>query len=124
MELLYVLREWLYGEGEELKTFHLEELLTMQKLLAMNSEEFSEFITGYNCDTYADTSCDIMEEVWCEGSATSYEELYDTCMCSESFKTLYTVYRLWNSHLTEAEALNSWRESCLATMEGLELEEE
>ena len=62
--MLYINREWTYGEGEQTKSFTLDELEYIRETLAMDSEEFTEFITGLNCDSYADQSCDIMEDMY------------------------------------------------------------
>ena len=123
MEVLYILREWLYGDYY-CKTFTLEELETMRETLSMDSEEFTEFITGLNCDSYADASCDIMEELYRDLSYTDeaeykLENCYERSMNTEAFLTCYTVYRLWNTQLTTEEAKESWKESCLCTLEGI-----
>ena len=123
MEVLYILREWVWGETYT-KTFTLEELETMRGTLDMDGETFSEFITGLNCDSYADESCDIMEELYRDLSYTDetdykLENCYIRAMNTEAFLTCYTVYRLWNTQLTTEEAKETWKESCLATLEGI-----
>ena len=119
MELLYVLREWLYGEGEELKAFTLQDLLTMKQALGMDAEDFTEFLTGYNCDSYADASCAIMEDIAAEQEGRNHTAIYDLCMTDNTFLTCYTVYRVWNAHHTPETALANWKDSCLSTLEGL-----
>jgi proteasome lid subunit RPN8/RPN11 len=79
----------------------------------MDKYDFAEYITGYTCDSYADTSCDIMAEYY-EGDS---EHCYNCCMSDLYFQTCYTVYRLWNAEHTEEEALRYWKESCMATIE-------
>ena len=123
MEVLYILREWVWGDTYT-KTFTLDELETMREMLSMDSETFTEFITGLNCDSYADESCDIMEELYRDLSYTDedaykLENCYTRAMETEAFQTCYTVYRLWNTQLTRREARESWKESCLATLEGI-----
>ena len=119
--MLTILKKWLYGEGEEAKYFTLEQLLSMREILSMDSEDFSEYITGYNCDSYADTSCDIMEDIYRQACQYKGEDkveyCYSLCMEEETFLTCYTTYRLWNSNHTEEEALRCWKESCFCTLE-------
>ncbi len=129
MELLYILREWVFGEGEELKTFTLDNLLYIQKVMDMtdnsgNGDGFTQFITGLSCDTYADLSCDIMKEIYEPGM--DLEHCYNCCMSDLHFQTCYTVYRLWNSRHTEEVALRHWKDSCIFTLEGIieDIEEE
>ncbi len=112
--MLIISKEWLYGEGEESKYFTLEQLLGMQEVLEMDRYQFAEYITGYDCDSYADTSCDIMAEYY-EGDN---ELCYENCMKDERFLTCYTTYRLWNATHTEEQALFHWKESCMGTIEG------
>ena len=127
METLYIKREWVEGEGEETKQFTLEELQTMQETLSMLPEEFSEFITGYSCDSYADESVASLETLWvdCYSSRDNLsleekEGIHNFLMRSEhEYLTCYTVWRLWNSQFTEEEAHKLWRESGVATLEGI-----
>ena len=125
-ETLTIHRVWVEGELEETKYFTLEFLLGLQKMLDLDDVEdgFIMFMTGLHCDSYADLSCDIMKEVYENGSTTSMEELYATCMGREDFQTCYTVYRIWNNTLSQEEAKESWKASCIATAEGMELEYE
>ena len=126
-ETLYILREWLFGEGQELRTFTLEELLNVQKTLGMDSEEFSEFITGLSCDSYADESCASLEAMWVDCYSrrtdltdTEKSNIHEYLMKSEyEYLTCYTVWRLWNTHLTEEQALSIWKGDCIATLEGI-----
>ena len=122
-ETLTICRDW-GTDHNDTKYFTLDKLLELQKLFDLDDYEdgFVEFITGLNCDTYADQACDIMSEEYSNGSATSPEELFDSCMGLEEFQTCYTVFRLWNSRLSPEVAMEEWRSSCLDTMEGQELE--
>ena len=129
MELLYILREWLTGEGEELKTFTLDELMSMEKVMKLDDEGrfdgdgFTMWITGLDCDSYADTASDIMEDMY--RSCSQYDDdnklegCYDRCMREYDFLTCYTVFRIWNSTLTPEVAKEEWKSSCLDTLEGI-----
>ena len=124
METLFILREWLFGETEELRRFTLDELLTVQNTLGMESEEFSEFITGYNCDSYADKCCEVMSDLYNDLSHLDEDEYklenaFIRSMKDEEFLTCYTVWRLWNSHLDKEEADKIWHDDCIATLEGI-----
>ena len=126
---LVIHREWNYGEGEITKWFTLEQLLEMQEVLRLddegrpNGDGFTEFITGLSCDSYADTACDIMEDMYRDCSQydddNKLEGCYNRCMREYEFLTCYTVYRLWNSTLTEEVALRYWKESCICTLEDI-----
>ncbi len=121
--MLIIQKDWLYGEGEEAKYFTLEQLLSMREILDMESEDFAEYITGYNCDSYADTSGDIREDIYKEACQYKGEDkleyCYSLCMEDYDFLTCYTTYRSWNSSHTEQESLRYWKESCICTLEGL-----
>ena len=112
-ERLVIQRDW--GNGYETKTFTLEQLLSVRDTLGMDNEQFSEFITGLTCDSYADQSADIMADTY----AGDPELCFSQCMEDEEFLTCYTVYRLWNPHHTDTEALEYWKDSCLCTLEDL-----
>ena len=123
MELLYILREWLYGEGEELRTFTLDELISVQTTLGMEPEDFSEFITGYNCDSYADKTCEVMADLYNDLSHLDEDEhklenAFIRSMEDHEFLTCYTVWRLWNAHLTQEEAQKIWKEDCISSLQG------
>ena len=117
-ELLTILRDWSdeYG-GRTVKTLTLPALLLIRDQLDMDNIQFSEFMTGFNCDSYADRTEEIVQHIIEYGRCTSAAEIYDTAMGDDEFKTLYTVYRLWNPHHTTAVALDHWRDSCLCTIE-------
>lgn len=123
MELLYILREWLSGDGEELKTFTLDELMSMEKVMKLddegrpNGDGFTSWITGLDCDGYADTACDIMKDIYEPGM--DLEHCYNCCMGDLHFQTCYTVFRIWNSPLTEEVARAEWKDSCICTLEGI-----
>ena len=136
-EVLTICREWTEGYTAYTRTFTLEFLLGLQKVmdlddLSSNGDDFTGFITGLSCDTYADEACDIMEDMY--KSCSRYDEenklegCFNRCMKLDEFKTCYTVFRLWNSHLTPEDALGEWYHSCLTTLEGIiedkELDEE
>ena len=125
---LVIHREWSEGYPAYTRWFTLEELLSLEKLLDLddpsyNGDGFTEFITGLSCDSYADTSCDIMEDMYRDCSQydddNKLEGCYNRCMRDYEFLTCYTVYRLWNSTHTEEGALRYWKESCIATLEGI-----
>ena len=105
-ETLYINREWTEGYEAYTREFTLEELKTLQDMLDLE---------GLNCDSYADKSCDIMKYNY-EGDI---EECYNTSMEDEEFLTCYTVFRLWNTHLTQEEAKKEWENSCITTLEGI-----
>lgn len=124
METLYILREWLFGETEQLRQYTLDELKTVQNTLGMDSEEFSEFITGYNCDSYSDKSCEVMADLYNDLSHLDepeyrLENAFIRAMKDEEFLTCYTVWRLWNSHLNKDQAQQIWKEDCITTLEGI-----
>ena len=124
METLYILREWLFGETEQLRQYTLDELKTVQNTLGMDSEEFSEFITGYNCDSNCDKSCEVMADLYNDLSHLDepeyrLENAFIRAMKDEEFLTCYTVWRLWNSHLNKDQAQQIWKEDCITTLEGI-----
>ena len=62
-EQLTISRDWtdnLY----DTKYFTLEYLMGLMVCMGMDSMDFTEFITGYNTDSYTDTSCNIMEDIY------------------------------------------------------------
>ncbi len=123
-EYLTIHRDW-GVDNVQTKWFTLTFLLGLQKVMDLDDVEdgFVEFITGLNCDSYADLGCDIMKDMWDECSQyddeNKLEGCYDRCMREVEFQTCYTVYRLWNPHHTRDEALESWKESCICTLEGI-----
>ena len=128
-EYLTINREWTEGYEAYTKTFTLAELKVLKSLLDLedvsdNSDGFTEFITGHNCDTYADDAAEMLEEMYNDLSHIDEEEYklnnaYVRCMNMDEFKTCYTVFRLWNIELTPQEAEVAWKESCLETLAGL-----
>jgi len=128
-EYLTIHREWTEGYEAYARRFSLEELLQLEKLLNLedmsdNGDDFTSFITGLNCDTYADLSCDIMKELYDDLSHIDEEEYkvknaIIRCMNMEEFQTCYTVFRLWNTHLTQEEAKEEWYSSCYETLSGI-----
>ena len=122
-ETLYINREWTY-DNIYTNTFTLEELTNMRDTLGMEGDEFTEFITGLNEDEYADGGAEMLEEMYKELSDIDEEEYklknaYIRCMNMEEFLTCYTVFRLWNTHLTQEEAKKEWENSCITTLEGI-----
>ena len=128
-EQLTIHREWTPGYSAT-KTYSLTFLLGLKELLDLDDvssdgDEFTEFITGLNCDSYADLSCDIMKYTYDDfdyedfDKETKLDNCFRRCMDDDEFLTCYTVFRLWNSGLTTADALDAWRESCLTTLEGM-----
>ena len=125
-EQLHILRDWT-GDGAYTRTFTLEELETIQNTLGMDSDEFSEFITGLSCDQYADELCASLEAVWADMygrredlTLEEMQGIHDGLMRSEhEYLTCYTVWRLWNSSFPTKEALDIWKEDCIATLEGI-----
>ena len=124
-ETLTICRDW-GTDNYTTRYFTLEKLLELSELFDLDDCEdgFVEFITGLNCDTYADKGCDIMREEYENGSTTSPVELFDSCMGLEEFQTCYTVFRIWNNTLSPEVAMSEWRASCLDTMVGMALFEE
>ena len=122
-ETLTISRDW-GTDHDATRYFTLEKLLELSELFDLDDYEdgFVEFITGLNCDTYADQACDIMGEEYSNSSVTSPEELFNHCMGIEKFQTCYTVFRIWNSRLSPEVAMEEWRSSCLDTMVSQELE--
>ena len=121
-ETLTISRDW-GTDHVAVRHFTLTTLLGLRQLFDLDDYEdgFVEFITGLSCDTYADQGCDIMKEVFALG-VSSPDALFDQCMLDEEFQTCYTVFRLWNSHLTPELAMKEWKDSCLDTMIGLDLD--
>ena len=117
-ERLTIHRDWTPSLTET-KYFTLEYLLGLMHALGMTCEDFSEFITGLNCDSYADLSCDIMRDMYQDNRYLSPEEIVDNCMGDEEFQTTYTVYRIWNNTLTEDQAKEYYKRDCVATLEGM-----
>ena len=122
-ETLYINREWTYGNTGT-RVFTLEQLTNMMDTLDMEGDEFTEFITGLNEDEYADNGAEMLTEMYNDLSDIDEEQYklknaYIRCMNMEEFLTCYTVYRLWNTHLTEEEAKKEWKNSCITTLEGI-----
>ena len=115
-ETLYIHRDW--GNGLEYsKSFTLDTLESIRVTLDLDSEEFTELITGLSEDDYADNASDILREVY--EDAEDVEDTFTQCMGSTEFQTCYTVFRLWNTQLTPEEAESAWKESCLDTLNGI-----
>jgi hypothetical protein len=119
LELLVILREWLYGEGEVAKEFTLPELQTIQNTLGMDEIEFAEFFTGLSCDSYADLIEERLEYAASTCSVTSAEELADQVWSEDEIRTCYTVYRIWNQQHTAEFALDQFRWGLVTTAEGV-----
>jgi len=121
-EHLTIHREWT-NDNYYTKRFSFDELKEMQTRLDMDNDEFTEFITGKTDDSYADDACDIMKDMWMSCSQYDDEDkmegCIDRCMRTEEFQTCYTVFRLWNSHLSPEQAKNEWYSSSLETLAGM-----
>ena len=117
-ERLTIHRDWT-GDLTDTKYFTLEYLLGLMHALGMTPEDFSEFITDLTCDSYADLSCDILRDTQADNQGLTYEQVFDQCMGDEEFQTTYTVYRIWNSRLTEEQAMEYYKRDCIATLEGM-----
>ena len=117
-ETLTIYRDWTPDHCDT-KYFTLEELQSLRHKLSMSYEEFSEFITGLTCDSYADLSCDIMRDTYCDNRFLTPEQVVEQCMSDPEFQTCYTVFRLWNYRHSEEVAMSEWKDSCVCTLEGL-----
>ena len=117
-ETLTIHRDWT-GDLCDTKYFTLDFLLSLMHTLGMEGEAFAEFITGLNCDSYADLSCDILRDMQADNQGLTYEEVFNQCMGDEEFQTTYTVYRIWNNRLTEEQAMEYYKRDCVATLEGM-----
>jgi hypothetical protein len=122
-EYLTIHREWT-NDSYYAKRFSLEELLQLEKTLGMEGDEFSEFITGMTEDDYAEGGCEMLKEMYDDLSYIDEEEYkvenaIIRCMNMEEFQTCYTVFRLWNTHLTQEEAKKEWFSSCYETLSGI-----
>ncbi len=125
MERLHIQRAWAHDYIED-RTFTLEELKDLRDTLGFtcDAEGFTYFITGLTDDEYADQAGDIMKDLYHELSAYDEDEYklvnaYIRAMKDPDFLTCYTIFRLWNTHLTREEAEAEWESSCLLTLEGL-----
>jgi hypothetical protein len=90
--------------------------------------EDSEYLTGYNCDSFADTAVDIMSGIWedycdtCEDQERepNWEEYMDICQAAEGMAELQlcrTWQRVTNIHIEEDKDIEQFiRESNSATM--------
>ena len=117
-EQLTISRDWtdnLY----DTKYFTLEYLMGLMVCMGMDSMDFTEFITGYNTDSYTDTSCNIMEDIYNNNPELTLEQVYDISMEDENFQTCYTVYRLWNTQHSPEDSMKYWKDSCISTLEGM-----
>ena len=117
-ERLTIHRDWT-PDHTDTKYFTLEELESLRHKLSMTEEEFSEFITGLHCDSYADLSCDIMSDFYQDNRTLTPEEVVEQCMSDPEFQTCYTVFRLWNTQHSQEVAMSEWKDSCVCTLEGL-----
>ena len=117
-ERLTIHRDWT-ADLVETKYFTLEFLLSLMNSMGMLPEDFSEIMTGLNCDSYADLSCDIMSDFAADNPGLSVEEVVDSCWADEEFQTCYTVYRIWNNGLEEEQAKAYWKRDNIATLEGI-----
>ena len=117
-ETLTISRDWtdnLY----DTKYFTLEYLMGLMVCMGMDSMDFTEFITGYNTDSYTDTSCNIMEDIYNNNPELTLEQVYDISMEDTNFQTCYTVYRLWNTQHSPEDSMKYWKDSCISTLEGM-----
>ena len=117
-ELLTIHRDWT-ADFTATKYFTLEYLMGLMHCLGMDSEDFAEFITGLNCDSYADLSCDIMRDTQADNLSLTPAEVVEQCFGDEEFQTTYTVYRIWNNTLTEEQAKEYYTRDCVCTLEGM-----
>ena len=131
-EKLTIKREWSSGYPAYVKVFTLSFLLSLQEALDLedlsgNGDDFTEFITGLHCDSYADQACDSLHTIWvdCYSSRSDLTEveksnIHEYLMLHEDeYKTCYTVYRIWNNRLSQEEALSTWKRDCIATLEDI-----
>jgi len=122
-EYLTIHREWT-NDNYYSKRFSLEELLNIMNTLGMEGDEFSEFITGMTEDDYAEGGGEQLKDMYDDLSYNDEEDYkvgnaFIRCMKTEEFLTCYTVFRLWNTHLTEKEAQEEWQSSCYETLSGM-----
>ena len=126
-ELFYVTREWNQDSpGEYTKTFTLDQLTTMSDILGedIRSEEFTYFLTGLTNDSYSDSMCEDLEETYnCYSDSDEeeykYKNTFTRCMEQEYFLTCWTVFRLWNLHLTREQCLEQFETDCVDTLKGM-----
>ena len=122
-EYLTIHREWT-NDNYYSKRFTLEELLVIMNTLGMEEDEFSEFITGLTEDDYADSCSEQLKDMYDDLSYNDEPEYkvgnsFIRCMNTEEFQTCYTVFRLWNTHLTEQQAQEVWKSDCYDTLNGM-----
>ena len=122
-EYLTIYREWT-NDNYYSKRFSLEELLNIMDTLGMEGDEFTEFITGLTEDGYAEGGSEQLKDMYDDLSHNDEEEYkvknaIIRCMKTEEFLTCYTVFRLWNTNLTQEEAEKEWFSSCYQTLCGL-----
>lgn len=116
--------EYSYG-GETSRYFTTEQLKTLYNTLQFDSgSEFAEFITGMNCDEYADKSCEYMVDEFNESALYDGECHFvnvfhhlDNC---EYWLTCFTFYRCMNLfNLSDEEAKDNWLRDSKGTLEGM-----
>ena len=82
---------------------------------------YAEFITGYNTDSFADESCDIIESYWeeyveeCEDEdkTPTWDECWDDYIWeSPEYQLLHTWLRVTNIHNESDEDIKKFAKEC------------
>ena len=105
--------------------YSYEQLKRMAELMPedgdyQNDSPEAEFITGYNTDSYADESIDIMEGIWeeykeeCEEEEreTNWEEYLDRVCDNYNWQLTHTWLRVTNLHNESDEAVDMFGREC------------
>ena len=114
-----VYREW---GGEDTwgstKQFTTQQLQLLSEVYQATESELADIVTGLNCDSYADTCVEVVEEyMQQEGDIDSVVYMLCDKHLSEAFDTCFTWYRCLNMQLTDSEAATMWRECTISECE-------
>ena len=119
---------WETYEGLKRLCAHMDTLSEEETEDYQADSPYADFITGYNTDSFADTSIDIMRGIWAEYLDTCYlegerepdwEEYMD--ICSEAEDSELALCRTWqrvtNIHIESDEDIEAFiREGNSCTM--------
>ena len=115
------------GEGSE-NYYGWEDYNGLKKLCEYNNTELedAEYITGYNCDSYADAAADIIEGIWEEYTEECEDEdktpSWDDCWnnyiwVNSEYQLCHTWVRVTNIHIEDDENIKKFaKESDYCTM--------
>ena len=93
-------------------TFTIEELRQLLKASGMSADEFADYATGFNCDSYADAAEELARayDGDCERASEDYPSAYETC------RTYHRILNL-STDLTCEQVQQAWEEDFRATAE-------